>query len=141
MSHCQSPGAGREMRASRPSVTRSLAMSLLLAAVLTAASATAYVVAMSVQELTNRAELIVKGVVATKAATQSAIEVTVRAEEVIKGVPGKGPIRIRYPSGLEDTPQFTVGESVMLFLIRLDAESWQVVGGMQGKVNLDPQTR
>jgi hypothetical protein len=26
-------------------------------------------------------------------------------------------------------------------LARLDAESWQVVGGMQGKVNLDPQTR
>ena len=110
----------------------------LLAAMLLAAPswAYAYVMAMSLQELTDRATLIVKGSVTDISTHDGEIEVTIRVLQTIKGSAGGASIRIRYPHGLEDTPRFTADEQTLLFLTPIENGTWQVVGGMQGKVTL-----
>lgn len=110
----------------------------LLAAMLLAAPswAYAYVMAMSLQEMTDRATLIVKGSVTDISRKDDEIQVTIRILQTIKGSASGPSIRIHYPHGLEDTPQFTIEEQALLFLTPVDGGTWQVVGGMQGKVTL-----
>ncbi len=136
MSRCGCIGVGREPSGSRLSASCWSALAVLTLMLATPV-ANGYVVAMSVQEMTDRADLIVRGVVAGAVTTQRGVEVTVDVEQVVKGSTGGASIRIRYPSGLEDTPRFAVGERVLLFLTGLADGTWQVVGGMQGKVRLD----
>lgn len=134
MNDCTSMDRRRETHGSR------LLQMLLLALLWTMVPAThtqAYVVALSTQELTDRAELIVRGVVENVSATAQSIEITVRREQTIKGSAPGGTIRIRYPRGMEDTPQFVAGERVLLFLTAVADGTWQVVGGPQGKIKLD----
>lgn len=109
---------------------------LVTALLLTPLWADAYMVAMTPQDLTNRAELIVEGSVADVTTKELDIEVTIRIQHLIKGSADGQVIRIRYPRGLEDMPEFMVGEHVLLFLARATPDAWQVVGGMQGKVSL-----
>lgn len=133
MNPCTGTDRRRETHGSR--LLQALLLALLSAM---ATHAAAYVMAMSTQELTDRAELIVRGVVGEVHETAQGIEITVRTEQTIKGSADGDTIRIRYPHGMEDTPQFTAGERVLLFLTKLPDGGWQVVGGTQGKITLEP---
>lgn len=124
--------AGRGAHGSRPRILLPFIVLLLMAP----AWAHAYVMAMSLQELANRADLIVHGTVADIVTSSRGVDVTVRIQQLIKGDVRGTSLTVHYPSGLEDTPQFTADETVLLFLSPMKDGTWQVIGGMQGKATL-----
>lgn len=123
------------------SIRRGLAGSrlLLLAALvacgaLAPGAAAAYVLRMSTAELAERAELIVSGVVERLEAGPVHRRAVIAIDKVLKGTHPARRLAVRYSPGIEDAADFKPKERVTLYLVRIDAQTWQTVGGFQGKV-------
>jgi hypothetical protein len=108
----------------------------------------ALVEALSLEELTSKSSIIIRGKVIALSSrwneerTQILTDVTIEVSDYIKGESQGAELTIRVPGGVvegigmwvSDVPSFEEGQEVVLFLFGNDFE---VVGGFQGKFTVE----
>jgi hypothetical protein len=103
-------------------------------AALAPADSAAMVVRMDNAELVARADLVVYGHVIGVSVEHDVRIALVKAHAVLKGaVAGSSTVRVAFSPGMSESPSFAVSERVLLFLRRTSPDTYQTVGGIQGK--------
>jgi hypothetical protein len=106
---------------------------------------------LSLAQLTNQADLIALGTVASAASYWNEqrdsifTDINVSIEDVVKGDVAGYQLTVRLPGGqvgnitqlVSDIPTFAIGEEVFLFLQREEEDTCFVVGGFQGKYTVE----
>jgi hypothetical protein len=88
-------------------------------------------------ELVRRSDLVIAGVVQEIHAAQGPQTAVVEVQCVLKGdrAPRQA-VRVSFSPRMAESPEFTVGERVLLFLHGIGPDLFQLVGGVQGKFSL-----
>jgi hypothetical protein len=112
----------------------SLLLFLVLTPLASGQTSSSSVQRLSNEELVSRSNLVIYGVARKIRNLENHKEVIIQVEGVLKGtVPADGKVAVIFSPGMEDSPLFTEGECVLLFLIKTDSERFQTTGGFQGK--------
>jgi len=105
----------------------------------------------SLQELTQRAEVIVHGNIKSVKTEEKIVEsksepgkillsvstAAIELDKILKGRPEMVPLQVKAIGNMEDSPKFKVDEEVFLFLVKNEDDStYSTVGLVQGKFNV-----